>query len=63
MLGTRPHGNFGAVFGGTAPYLNQLFLGLDLGWVFGVYIMFLAALTGVACFYMKETKGIRLEDV
>ncbi|OZC63734.1 MFS transporter [Rhodococcus sp. 06-462-5] len=52
-----------AVFGGTAPYLNQLFLGLDLGWVFGVYIMFLAAMTGVACFYMKETKGIRLEDV
>jgi MHS family alpha-ketoglutarate permease-like MFS transporter len=52
-----------AVFGGTAPYLNQLFLGWDLGWVFGVYIMFLAALTGVACFFMKETKGVRLEDV
>lgn len=52
-----------AVFGGTAPYLNQLFLGFDLGWVFGVYIMFLAALTGVACFFMKETKGVRLEDV
>ncbi|QDQ93872.1 MFS transporter [Rhodococcus sp. WB9] len=52
-----------AVFGGTAPYLNQLLLGLDLGWVFGVYIMVLAALTGVACLFMKETKGIRLEDV
>lgn len=52
-----------AVFGGTAPYLNQLFLGFDLGWVFGVYIMFLAALTGVACFFMKETRGVRLEDV
>ncbi|OBB61535.1 MFS transporter [Mycobacterium sp. 852013-51886_SCH5428379] len=52
-----------AVFGGTAPYLNQLFLGWDLGWVFGVYIMVLSALTGVACFFMKETKGIRLEDV
>ena len=52
-----------AVFGGTAPYLNQLFLGWDLGWVFGVYIMVLAALTGVACFFMKETKGVRLEDV
>ncbi|MET0900191.1 MAG: MFS transporter [Mycobacterium sp.] len=52
-----------AVFGGTAPYLNQLFLGFDLGWVFGVYIMVLAALTGVACFFMKETKGVRLEDV
>ncbi|MCK0177464.1 MFS transporter [Mycolicibacterium sp. F2034L] len=52
-----------AVFGDTAPYLNQLFLGWDLGWVFGVYIMVLSALTGVACFFMKETKGIRLEDV
>jgi MHS family alpha-ketoglutarate permease-like MFS transporter len=51
-----------AVFGGTAPYLNQLLLGLDLGWVFGVYIMVLAVLTGVACLFMKETKGIRLED-
>ncbi|WP_193045474.1 MFS transporter [Mycolicibacterium baixiangningiae] len=52
-----------AVFGGTAPYLNQLLLGFDLGWVFGVYIMALAALTGVACFFMAETKGVRLEDV
>lgn len=52
-----------AVFGGTAPYLNQLFLSWDLGWVFGVYIMALAALTGVACLFMKETRGIRLEDV
>jgi MHS family alpha-ketoglutarate permease-like MFS transporter len=52
-----------AVFGGTAPYLNQLFLGWDLGWVFGVYIMVLAALTGVACLFMKETKGVRLQDV
>ncbi|TQC38996.1 MFS transporter [Rhodococcus sp. WS4] len=52
-----------AVFGGTAPYLNQLLLGRDLGWVFGVYIIALAALTGVACLFMKETKGIRLQDV
>ena len=52
-----------AVFGGTAPYLNQLLLGFDLGWVFGVYIMVLAALTGVACYFMKETKGVLLADV
>jgi MFS transporter, MHS family, alpha-ketoglutarate permease len=52
-----------AVFGGTAPYLNQLLLGRDLGWAFGVYIMTLCVLTGVACLFMKETKGIRLEDV
>ena len=52
-----------AVFGGTAPYLNQLLLNLDLGWVFGVYIMALAALTGVAAWFMKETKGVALADV
>ncbi|MGN7133162.1 MFS transporter [Rhodococcoides corynebacterioides] len=52
-----------AVFGGTAPYLNQLLLNLELGWVFGVYIMALAALTGVAAWFMKETKGIALADV
>lgn len=52
-----------AVFGGTAPYLNELFLSFDLGWVFGVYIMVLAALTGIACFFMKETNGVRLADV
>ncbi|MGA9872406.1 MAG: MFS transporter [Rhodococcus sp. (in: high G+C Gram-positive bacteria)] len=52
-----------AIFGGTAPYLNQLLIGFDLGWAFSVYIMVLCVLTGVACIFMKETKGIRLEDV
>ncbi|NLU83398.1 MFS transporter [Rhodococcus sp. HNM0569] len=52
-----------AVFGGTAPYLNQLLVSHDIGWVFGVYIMALAAATGVACLFMKETKGVHLSDV
>lgn len=50
-----------AVFGGTAPYLNQLLIGRGIGWAFSVYIMVLCVLTGIACVFMKETKGIRLE--
>ncbi|AXY54707.1 MFS transporter [Rhodococcus ruber] len=50
-----------AVFGGTAPYLNQLLIGRGLGWAFSVYIMVLCVLTGIACIFMRETKGIRLE--
>ncbi|RRQ29255.1 MFS transporter [Rhodococcus sp. Eu-32] len=51
-----------AIFGGTAPYLNQLLINLEIGWAFGVYIMVLCVLTGLACVFMRETKGIRLED-
>ena len=51
-----------AVFGGTAPYLNALLNSLDIGWLSSVYIMVLCACTGIACFIMKETKGIDLKD-
>lgn len=51
-----------AVFGGSSPYLNQLLVGQGIGWAFSVYIMVLCAFTGIACLFMKETKGIRLED-
>ena len=37
-----------AVFGGTAPYLNQLLIGRGIGWAFSVYIMVLCVLTGIA---------------
>lgn len=49
-----------AVFGGTAPYLNQLFGNLGAGWVFGVYIMALCALTGLSCLFIRETRGMEL---
>ena len=52
-----------AVFGGTAPYLNQLLISKDIGWAFNVYIIVLALATGVACFFMKETRGTRLHEV
>jgi MHS family alpha-ketoglutarate permease-like MFS transporter len=51
-----------ALFGRPAPYLNQLFVSFDLGWMFSVYIMFLCVLTIVATLFMKETKGIDLKD-
>ncbi|WP_051051073.1 MFS transporter [Nocardiopsis salina] len=50
-----------AVFGGSAPYLNQLFNGLGIGWVFGAYIMVLCAFTGIACLFIRETRGLRLK--
>jgi len=51
-----------AVFGGSSPYLNQLLVGQGIGWAFSIYIMVLCAFTGIACMFMRETKGIRLED-
>lgn len=51
-----------AVFGGTAPYLNALFISKDAGWLFNLYIMALCACTAAACLMMKETKGIDLRD-
>jgi MHS family alpha-ketoglutarate permease-like MFS transporter len=51
-----------ALFGGTAPYLNQLFVSIDAQWMFNVYIIFLCALTFVATMFMRETKGIDLKD-
>lgn len=51
-----------AVFGGTAPYLNQLFNKLEVGWMSSVYIMILCVCTGVAVWLMRETKGIDLKD-
>ena len=51
-----------AVFGGTAPYLNALLNSQDVGWLSSVYIIVLCMCTGIACFIMKETKGIDLKD-
>ncbi|TXS44321.1 MFS transporter [Streptomyces sp. t39] len=51
-----------AVFGGTAPYLNQLFIDLGVARLSSFYIMLLCAFTGIACYLMRETKGIHLKD-
>lgn len=52
-----------ALFGGTAPYLNQLFVGWGLGWIFSVYIILLCLCTLVATRTMKETPGIDLREL
>ncbi|MFJ4840601.1 MFS transporter [Streptomyces sp. NPDC088746] len=51
-----------AVFGGTAPYLNQLFIELGAARLSSLYIMLLCSFTGIACYLMRETKGIHLKD-
>jgi MFS transporter, MHS family, alpha-ketoglutarate permease len=51
-----------ALFGGTAPYLNQLFNSMNASWMSSVYIMLLCVATGIAALRMKETKGIDLKD-
>lgn len=51
-----------AVFGGSAPYLNQLLTSLGASWMSSIYIIVLCGCTGVACYLMPETKGIDLKD-
>lgn len=52
-----------ALFGGTAPYLNQLFVGMGAGWIFSLYIMTLCAASFVATFFFRETKGVDLKEL
>ncbi|MER6345245.1 hypothetical protein ACWC10_15230 [Streptomyces sp. NPDC001595] len=51
-----------AVFGGSAPYLNQLFVEWGVARLSSFYIMLLCSFTGVACYLMRETRGIQLKD-
>lgn len=50
-----------AVFGGTAPYLNQFLTGRGIGQVFSMYVIALGVVTGITVLFMKETKGMELE--
>lgn len=52
-----------AVFGGSAPYLNALFIGRGLDWLVNVYIIALCLCTIGATLLMKETRGIDLHTV
>lgn len=52
-----------AAFGGTAPYLNELVLGWDMGWLSSVYLMVLCLFTLTAALLIRETKGIELNEV
>lgn len=52
-----------ALFGGTAPYLNQLFVSKDMDWAFALYVMGLCVASFVATFFFKETNGVDLNDL
>lgn len=52
-----------AIFGGTAPYLNQWLYGAGVGWVFNCYIIVLC-LVGIGIVVTwRETRGIDLQDI
>ncbi|MEB4613900.1 MFS transporter [Leucobacter sp. M11] len=52
-----------ALFGGTAPYLNQLLQNVGLEWVFSAYVMVLCAFTLISTLTMRETSGIDLREL
>lgn len=52
-----------AVFGGFAPYLNQLFVSMDLSWLADAYVMLLCVVTFISVRLLPETKGIDLSKV
>ncbi len=52
-----------AVFGGSAPYLNQLAQSVEMPWRSSVYIVVLCLVTVVAIRKLPETRGIDLNSV
>lgn len=52
-----------AVFGGSAPYLNQLFISIDISWLSSFYIIVLCVVTLFAVRLLPETRGIDLNKV
>ncbi|MGY5319940.1 MFS transporter [Neomicrococcus lactis] len=52
-----------AVFGGFAPYLNQLFVSIQAGWLADVYVMLTCVITLICVRILPETRGIDLNDV
>ena len=52
-----------AGFGGTAPYVYQLFVSMDLTWLSGALVVVLCILTFVAMKLLPETKGVDLRTV
>lgn len=52
-----------AVFGGTAPYVYQLFVSLNLAWLSGGFVALLCILTLISMKLLPETKGVDLRTV
>lgn len=52
-----------AVFGGSAPYIFQLFVAQDMAWASSVYVIAMALLTLISMKLLPETKGVNLHNV
>lgn len=52
-----------AVFGGFAPYLNQLFVNMDRGWLADVYVMAMCLITIISVRFLPETRGVDLSEI
>lgn len=52
-----------AIFGGTASYLTTWLYGMEMGWVFSVYVIVLSIIASATVLTWKNNTGIRLEDV
>lgn len=57
------YGFAAAAFGGSAPYLNQLFNSLGMGWLTSVYVIVLCGVMFLAMTRLPETRGIDLSKV
>lgn len=51
-----------AVFGGTAPYINEALYGSGLGWLANLYVMAAAGVTGISAWLMSESVGKHLGE-
>lgn len=52
-----------AVFGGFAPYLNQLFNSVGMQWMSNAYVVVLCVVTLIAVKLLPETRGVDLNAV
>lgn len=52
-----------AVFGGSAPYVFQLFVAHDMAWASSLYVIAMALLTLISMKLLPETKGVNLHQV
>lgn len=50
----------GAVFGGTAPYLNTWLSSINMHWIFVAYMIVLCMISALVIIKMPETKGVEL---
>lgn len=52
-----------AIFGGTAPYLNQWLGSIGMDWLFSVWVMVLGLMAVIAALIIKETANVPLSSI